>query len=93
MIEESQDKKQKGMIIIGAGTPGVTAAVIASTTNSKETATSFLRASEVYLQQYIEIEPLHRLDTFREKEFICKGKHQYREVKGVWMCQCGQELK
>lgn len=26
------------------------------------------------------------------KQFICKGKHQYREVKGKWICQCGRML-
>ena len=27
-----------------------------------------------------------------EKEFICKGKHQYREVNGRWICQCGRTI-
>lgn len=35
-----------------------------------------------------------------EKVFVCKGKHQYREVvtedgniiKGQWICQCGRKL-
>lgn len=37
---------------------------------------------------------------FGEKEFKCKGKHQYREVKTEsdgytsvsWICQCGRKL-
>ena len=24
--------------------------------------------------------------------FICKGKHQYREVEGQWICQCGRNM-
>ena len=28
----------------------------------------------------------------QRKLFICKGKHQYRETKGVWQCQCGRKL-
>ena len=35
-----------------------------------------------------------------ERDFICKGKHQYREVKETngnlikhsWVCQCGRKL-
>jgi len=26
------------------------------------------------------------------KQFICKGKHQYREIEGNWICQCGRKL-
>jgi len=26
-----------------------------------------------------------------QKEFICKGKHQYKEVNGNWVCQCGRK--
>jgi len=38
---------------------------------------------------------------FGEKEFKCKGKHQYREVKETqddgfiavsWVCQCGRNI-
>ena len=25
--------------------------------------------------------------------FKCEGKHQYREVKGQWICQCGRNMK
>lgn len=25
------------------------------------------------------------------KEFICKGKHQYTNVNGEWVCQCGRK--
>lgn len=40
-------------------------------------------------------------ELFNGKEFICKGKHQYRKVysdtkegfhKGDWVCKCGREL-
>ena len=27
-----------------------------------------------------------------EKKFICKGKHQYREVAGEWICQCTRKI-
>jgi len=26
-----------------------------------------------------------------EKPFICKGKHEYRNVDGQWICQCGRK--
>lgn len=26
------------------------------------------------------------------KPFVCKGKHQYRESDGEWICQCGRKL-
>jgi superfamily II DNA or RNA helicase len=29
---------------------------------------------------------------FEDKQFVCKGKHQYRDVKGKWICQCGKSL-
>ena len=35
----------------------------------------------------IEALPFHNY----EKKFICKGKHQYREVAGEWICQCGKQ--
>lgn len=28
-----------------------------------------------------------------EKEFICKGKHQYRDNgEGIWVCECGKTI-
>jgi len=41
------------------------------------------------------------LNYYGGKEFICKGKHQYREVKTEsdgytsveWICQCGRKIK
>ena len=26
------------------------------------------------------------------KRFVCKGKHQYIEKDGAWVCQCGRVL-
>jgi hypothetical protein len=26
-----------------------------------------------------------------EKKFICKGKHQYTNINGEWICQCGRK--
>lgn len=45
----------------------------------------------------IEMSPVLKYDT--GKEFVCKGKHQYREVrvndgnfiKVSWVCQCGRK--
>ena len=31
-------------------------------------------------------------DLFEGKQFICKGKHQYREYDKQWVCQCGRSL-
>jgi len=25
-------------------------------------------------------------------DFVCKGKHQYKEVNGQWICQCGRNI-
>lgn len=41
------------------------------------------------------------VDFPKKKEWICKGKHQYREqkeqdgslIKVSWVCQCGKKLK
>jgi len=27
-----------------------------------------------------------------DDNFICKGKHQYRQVGKEWVCQCGRKL-
>lgn len=44
---------------------------------------------------------IHAMPTFHEgKKFVCKGLHQYREVrtqenneiKSIWVCQCGRQL-
>ena len=29
---------------------------------------------------------------FKVKTFTCKGKHQYKEENGVWVCQCGRKV-
>lgn len=26
------------------------------------------------------------------KQFKCKGKHQYREKNGQWICECGRNI-
>lgn len=26
------------------------------------------------------------------KQFKCKGKHQYRQLDGVWICECGRKM-
>ena len=50
---------------------------------------------------FIEPIPYHALlaipDLYGRKEFICKGKHQYREVKiddgtKQWICQCERNI-
>lgn len=25
-------------------------------------------------------------------DFVCKGKHQYRDKNGIWICQCGRKI-
>ena len=35
---------------------------------------------------------LQELNTYGSKKFICKGKHQYKEINGKWICQCGRTL-
>jgi shikimate 5-dehydrogenase len=35
--------------------------------------------------------PIHQFKSM-EKEFVCKGKHEYRQVGKEWICQCGRKL-
>lgn len=58
------------------------------------------------IQEPIRIQPAPNIHSlYGEKEFVCKGKHQYREVvaeekhldggimkKVEWVCQCGKKL-
>ncbi len=33
------------------------------------------------------------LETYpNQKQFICKGKHQYRKEGTEWICQCGRNI-
>ncbi len=32
------------------------------------------------------------INLYGNKPFVCKGKHQYREVGNEWVCQCGRKL-
>jgi hypothetical protein len=44
--------------------------------------------------RYIDLEYIKppEIELFPNKPFVCKGKHQYREVEGEWICQCGRKL-
>lgn len=50
-----------------------------------------------YIQEpFIISNPYEGLDGIYNKQWVCKGKHQYREVKAngnsEWICQCGKQL-
>lgn len=41
----------------------------------------------------IEPRPLPKLEVLGESNFVCKGKHEYRQQAcGTWQCQCGRVL-
>lgn len=48
---------------------------------------SEIRKESVYEYKTI---PIHRYEN-EGKQFICKGKHQYTDVNGEWVCQCGRK--
>ena len=51
-------------------------------------ATSFNPTNEpCILHKLPEIDPYPQ-----QKQFICKGLHQYKNVNGEWICQCGTKL-
>ena len=31
-------------------------------------------------------------DLYGGKEFVCKGRHEYRQENDGWICQCGRKL-
>jgi len=31
-------------------------------------------------------------ELYGNKKFKCKGKHQYRENNGQWICECGRNI-
>lgn len=42
---------------------------------------------------FIITHPSAQLHDSESKQFVCKGsRHQYREVEGNWICQCGKRL-
>lgn len=44
------------------------------------------------IQPYIISMPQPACYQGEEKRFVCKGIHEYREVKGKWICQCGRNI-
>lgn len=43
---------------------------------------------------YLITDEIHRIpDYYESKQFKCKGRHQYREVDGVWICECGRKME
>lgn len=47
-------------------------------------------ASERYID--FEFSKPTDINIYGNKSFVCKGKHQYREVGNEWVCQCGRKL-
>lgn len=94
IIGAGQDKAAIAAALAQQGHNNV---IIMTPDEAKEYADNPLkRATDVYK---IEAPPI--LKYVDEKEFICKGKHQYRKVEeeqacgGVyvkWVCQCGMVL-
>jgi hypothetical protein len=54
------------------------------------------QAKKLPLQTYInDATPYiinHYADNHKHKGFICKGKHQYENKDGEWVCQCGRSI-
>lgn len=85
IIGAGQDKAEIAAALEKEGYKDV---IIMTPDEAKEIAENPLkRETDVYI---IEAPPI--LKYVDGKEFICKGKHQYREVKGKWVCQCGRVL-
>lgn len=47
-----------------------------------------IETHKCFIENYYNMLPEIQL----EKPFTCKGKHQYREQNGEWICQCGRKL-
>ncbi len=51
--------------------------------------------SEQYTEKLIDSFKKTRMEIpelFSQREFTCKGKHQYRETNGQWICECGRNM-
>lgn len=89
--------QDKAAIAAALAKQGYNDVIIMTPNEAKEYADNpFKRATDDY-----KIEAPAILKYVDEKEFICKGKHQYRKVEeeqasgGVfvkWVCQCGRFL-
>ena len=90
-------EKERGIVIIGTGGAGRTALsqYDVEIFNDIDKQNSLLSLIDPYV---INNYPLETLSG--QKDFICKGKHQYREVRETndnvttvnWVCQCGRKV-
>jgi hypothetical protein len=101
-VEVVSGNKERGILIIEPGVIGKDAmlaalaarghsdVVVMTPEEAKEEASKILKLpTENYVYK---LEPAPVPKIYGEKEFICKGKHQYREGASGWVCQCGRKL-
>jgi glycerol-3-phosphate dehydrogenase len=77
----------KQIAIIGAGA-GKTAIAEALAKNNDVVIMTPEEAKEAVYQYHAS--PMIKYAN-EEKKFICKGKHQYTNINGEWICQCGRK--
>ena len=65
---------------------------------TSEATQSMEQLNDVFKQEpFIISNPYKDLDIINNKQWVCKGKHQYRKIKTecgdtYWTCQCGKSL-
>lgn len=72
-------------------------AVHQTTMATAELAHATKELNDVFKQEsFIISNPYKDLDIINGKQWVCKGKHQYRQVItdniSEWVCQCGKSL-
>ena len=85
----------KNIVIVGTGSSGLIGksiahlipndAIIVDVNNVKEQL-PFPKSEPFIIHKHPE------LKAYGEKEFVSKGKHQYKKnINGEWKCQCGKQ--
>ena len=61
--------------------------------NSSDEVPELLSKDNKYLitDPYVGLAPMGYYG--QSKPFVCKGKHQYENTNGQWICQCGRNIK
>lgn len=89
----------KNIGLIGIGHIGKTCTTFLQTTEQDPIVVSFEMNSEQVIDRFTRsMENPYIIKTLiaeytQEKQFICKGKHQYENRNGSWVCQCGRNIK
>ena len=79
---------EKKIAVLGSGAALVALDRLQDAQKEVKCLTALIKESEVIL--YTKKPDMRFMDI--GNRFKCKGKHQYREINGQWICECGRNI-